>query len=44
MDVHSLCEWRVNGALPHIGAWYEAFGVTEADPMFVPQAERVSIW
>ena len=44
MDVHSLGEWRVNGALPHIGAWYEAFGVTEADPMFVPEAERVSIW
>ncbi len=44
MDVHSLGEWRVNGALPHIGAWYEAFGVTENDPMFVPEAERVSIW
>ena len=44
MDVHSLGEWRVNGALPHIGAWYEAFGVTEGDPMFVPEAERVSIW
>ena len=44
MDVHSLGEWRVNGALPHIGAWYEAFGVTEADPMFVPETERVSIW
>ena len=44
MDVHSLGEWRVNGALPHIGAWYEAFGITENDPMFVPEAERVSIW
>lgn len=44
IDVHSLGEWRVNGALPHIGAWYDAFGVTEKDPMFVPQAERVSIW
>ncbi len=44
IDVHSLGEWRVNGALPHIGAWYDAFGVTEKDPMFVPVAERVSIW
>ena len=44
MDVHSLGEWRVNGALPQIDAWYDAFGITESDPMFVPKAERVSIW
>ena len=43
-DVHSLGEWRVNGALPQIGAWYEAFNVTEKDPMFLPVAKRVSIW
>ena len=28
-DPHSLGRWRVNGALPHIDAWYEAFGVKE---------------
>ena len=27
-DPHSLGRWRVNGALPHIDAWYEAFGAT----------------
>ena len=43
-DVHSLGKWRVNGALPHINAWYEAFGITENDPMFLPQSERVVIW
>ena len=43
-DPHSLGRWRVNGALPHIDAWYEAFGITEQDPMFVPKAERVDIW
>ena len=43
-DPHSLGRWRVNGALPHIDAWYEAFGITEKDPMFVPKAERVDIW
>lgn len=43
-DPHSLGRWRVNGALPHIDAWYEAFGITEQDPMFVPKAERVTIW
>ncbi len=44
IDPHSLGKWRVNGALPHIEAWYEAFDITENDPMYVPQQNRVSIW
>lgn len=43
-DVHSLGKWRVDGALPQIGAWYDAFGITEKDPMFLPVEKRVSIW
>ena len=43
-DPHSLGRWRVNGALPHIDAWYEAFGITENDPLFVPKDKRVTIW
>lgn len=43
-DPHSLGRWRVNGALPHIDAWYEAFGVKEGDKMFVPKAERLELW
>ena len=43
-DPHSLGCWRVNGALPHIDAWYDAFGIKEGDKMFVPKAERVAIW
>ena len=43
-DPHQLGKWRVNGQLPHIDAWYEAFGITENDPMFVPKSERVTIW
>jgi len=43
-DPHALGRWRVNGALPHIDAWYEAFGITESDPMFVPKEQRVNIW
>jgi len=43
-DPHSLGKWRVDGALPHIPAWYEAFNITEQDPMFVPVADRVHIW
>ena len=30
--------------LAHIDAWYEAFGITESDPMFVPKEKRVTIW
>ena len=43
-DPHSLGRWRVNGALPHINAWYEAWNVTEESPMFIAPEERVSIW
>ena len=43
-DPHSLGEWRVNGALPHINAWYEAWNVTEESPMYVKPEERVDIW
>lgn len=43
-DPHSLGKWRVNGALPHIGAWYQAFGIQENDPMFVPEEKRAHIW
>jgi putative endopeptidase len=34
----------VNGALPHINAWYEAFGITETDPLYLAPEKRVSIW
>lgn len=43
-DPHSLGEWRVNGALPHINAWYEAFGVKKGDKLFIPETERLQLW
>ena len=43
-DPHSLGRWRVNGALPHIDAWYEAFGITENDPMYLPKENRANVW
>ena len=43
-DPHQLGMWRVNGQLPHIDAWYDAFGITEKDSMFVPKEKRVTIW
>ncbi len=43
-DPHALGEWRVNGALPHIDAWYEAFGITPDNKMYIPKEERLSLW
>jgi len=43
-DPHSLGKWRVNGALPHIQAWYDAFGIKAGNMLFVPTEKRVSIW
>ena len=43
-DPHSLGRWRVNGALPHIDAWYEAFGVKEGNKMYIPKEKRLQLW
>lgn len=43
-DPHSLGKWRVNGALPHIDAWYEAFGITEKDPLYIAPEKRAKVW
>ena len=44
MDPHSLGRWRVNGALPHIGAWYEAFNIDENNSLYLAPEKRASIW
>ena len=43
-DEHSLARLRVNGALPHIDEWYDAFGITEQDSMYIAPDKRVRIW
>ena len=43
-DPHSLGKWRVNGALPHINAWYEAWQIDSSSPMYIAPEERASIW
>lgn len=44
VDPHSPSEARVNAALPHINAWYDAFGVKKGDKLFVPKNKRAQIW
>ena len=39
-DPHSLGRWRVNGALPHVNMFYDAFGVTPTDKMFRSEERR----
>jgi putative endopeptidase len=44
-DPHAPQMLRVNGTLPHIGEWYEAFGVTEGAALYIAPEDRIgSIW
>ena len=43
-DVHSLGKNRVNVSLKNITPFFEAFGITEGDEMFLPENEQVIIW
>ncbi len=43
-DVHSLGENRVNVTLRNIEPFFKAFNITEGQPMFRPESERVVIW
>ncbi len=44
LDPHSPPEYRVNGVMPNIDAWYDAFGVKEGDKMYLAPDKRVRIW
>ncbi len=43
-DPHSPNEFRTNQIAMNLDAFHEAFGTTEQDGMWMPAAERVSIW
>ena len=43
-DVHSLGKNRVNVAVRNLTPFFEAFGITENDPMYRPENEQVIIW
>ena len=43
-DEHSLGKNRVNGILPHINAWYDAFNITEKNTMYIAPENRVKLW
>lgn len=43
-DPHSPPEYRINGIVRNLDAWYEAFGVSEGDALYLPPEDRVRIW
>jgi putative endopeptidase len=43
-DPHPASEFRVNGILQHIDAFYETFDVKEDDKLYRPSGNRARIW
>lgn len=43
-DPHSPAEFRVNGVVRNLDAWYEAFDVKSGDRLFLDPQKRVTIW
>lgn len=43
-DPHSLGRWRVNGTLPHISPFAQAFGLKAGDGMYLAPEKRALIW
>ena len=43
-DPHSPYEFRVNGVVRNVDAWYEAFNVQPGDALYLPPDQRVRIW
>ena len=43
-DPHSPAQYRINGVVRNMDAWYEAFGVGEDSNLYLPPEERVRIW
>jgi len=43
-DPHSPEEFRINGVVRNVDAWYEAFDVKEGDALWLDPADRVRIW
>jgi len=43
-DPHSPPEYRVDGVVRNVDAWYAAFNVKPGDKLYLPPEERVHIW
>ncbi|MGI4741923.1 MAG: M13 family metallopeptidase [Janthinobacterium lividum] len=43
-DVHSPAQYRVNGPMADVPAFYQAFGVKPGQKLYIPDSARVKIW
>jgi putative endopeptidase len=43
-DPHSPEEYRVDGVVRNVDAWYSAFDVKPGDKLYLPPVERVHVW
>lgn len=43
-DPHSPGEFRVNGIVGHVDAFYTAFDIEEGDAMYIKPEDRIKIW
>ncbi|WOI58295.1 M13 family metallopeptidase [Palleronia sp. LCG004] len=43
-DPHAPSPYRAIAALQHLPAFYEAFGIKDGDPMWLPVEERITAW
>ena len=43
-DPHSPSEYRANGIVRNLDAWYSAFGITESSALYLKPEDRVRIW
>ena len=43
-DPHSPSEYRVNGIVRNMDAWYKAFGIKPTDALYLKPEDRVRIW
>ena len=43
-DPHSPPEFRVNGVVRNVDAWYRAFNIQPGDKLYLAPEQRVHIW
>jgi len=44
VDPHSPGQFRTNGIVIHLPAFYKAFNIKQGDKMFIPEDKRIKIW
>ena len=43
-DPHAPAQFRVDGIVRNMDAWYDIFGVKPGDKLYLPPEARVRIW